>query len=446
MSTSSRALPPVVLLSLLSLAGACSPADIRDGTDAVDDSDTTDDTDDSSDTDTDTGGDETETGDDGRTAFGGSWQDDDDPSVCTVVLDPGADAEEVVNAASPGDVICLRAGEFARLIIENSGQEGAPITVRAYPGERQLAKVVADSGYSIRLNEADHVEIEGLWLDGAIHQGLYVYHSDYVIGRFNKVTNVGQECMRFKFSDFGAFAYNTVQTCGTNGPNGEGIYVGSGDEEGDDTHGVTIVGNDVSDTHDEGIELKGSTYDILVEGNRVHDLTCRDGGGIVVTSSDYGAGGTWDTGHVVRGNIVWNVQTSTSYKDGNGINARRGAHVYNNVVYGNQHFGIRVDDKWGQGGLVEVHHNTMCDNGISGVAVFNDTDVDLRGNIGADEADNIACDPAAFADPSGGDYRLLPSAAAALDGAPDLDIDIDIDGAPRPAGAGFDFGAYEHQP
>ena len=424
--------------------GSTGGEDTGSGTDAATDTGT------DGDTGTDTGdtgdtGDDSGPGGNGESPFGGSFDDGDDPSVCTVVLEAGANAEQAVADASPGDVVCLRAGDYNRVIVGTSGQEGAPITLRAYPGERHQARLVANGAYSIRVDDSNHVHIEGLWLDGASNQGLYVNASDHVIARFNRVTNVGQECMRFKYADFGAFAYNEIETCGTAGPNGEGIYVGSGEEEGDDSHGVSIVGNDISDTEDEGIELKGSTYDCLVEGNRVHDLTCRDGGGIVVTSSDFGANGTWDTGHVVRGNLVWNVTTSTSFRDGNGINIRRGARVYNNVTYGNQHYGIRVDDKWGQAGTVEVFHNTACDNADGGIAVFNDTPVVQANNLDRDEAGNLACASTLFVDAPGGNYRLNPGTPA-VDGAVDAGISVDLDGAARPAGAGFDFGAFEYQP
>ena len=364
---------------------------------------------------------------------------------CTQVLSAGADLAAIANAAAPGDVICLHAGEYAGFTLTQGGTQSAPLVIKANPGEEQLAVLTNNSsttGYGIRIDAADYVIVEALSID-KVNQGIYVKDSNYVQAWNNKVTEVGQECLRFKQSDFGAFIGNTVAGCGRKtGANGEGIYVGSGESPGDDTHGVLVSGNDISDTTHEGIELKGFTYDCIVENNVLHDLTVVDGGAIHVTTTESTANN--ESGHVVRGNIVHGVKTTTAYSDGNGIDIMRGATVYNNVLYDNQHYGIRVDDKSGLEGTVKVFHNTMLGNGSGALGLFDGVAPDVRNNLGPTSADNLAATADLFVQASSGDFHLKPGSAA-IDKGQDVGVATDLEGTPRPQGSGYDYGAYEHK-
>jgi parallel beta-helix repeat protein len=295
------------------------------------------------------------------------------------------------------------------------------------------------------VSNASHLVFDGLWVD-QINQGIYVYYSDYVVVQHCKVTQIGQECLRFKHSSYGAFIENDVHTCGTRyqeGLNGEGIYVGSGEENGDDTHDALISGNEIQDTRDEGVELKGSTANCVVEHNLVHDLLIRDGGGLVVAGPDLPNPSLAESGHIVRDNIVYNVQTRTVYQDGNGINVRRGALVYNNVSYANQHYGIRIDDKDGYGGAAKVYHNTFYGNPSGDVGVFDSAVTDIRNNLGSSASSNLPATAGLFLNATSGDFHLV-AGAAAIDAGQDVGVSVDIEGIGRPQGAGFDFGAYEY--
>jgi len=395
-----------------------------------------------------TGGSSTGGSNTGGSSTGGAGAVGGSPNTgpCTQELNAGASLATVANQAGPGDVICLHAGDYAGFTLTAAGADGSPLVIKAYPGEEQKARLTHDdftSGYGIRVDNADFVILEALWID-QVNQGIYVKDSDHVEAWNNKVTEVGQECLRFKQSNFGAFVGNTVAGCGRKtGANGEGIYVGSGESPGDDTHGVLVAGNDVSDTTHEGIELKGFTHDCVVENNVLHDLTVVDGGAIHVTTTESGANNA--SGHIVRGNIVFNAKTTTVYSDGNGIDFQRGGLVYNNVLYDNQHYGIRVDDKKGLQGSVQVFHNTMLGNGSGALGIYDGAAVDARNNLGPTSTDNMAASASLFVQASAGNFHLVPGSAA-IDQGSDVGIATDLEGTPRPQGAGFDYGAYEFVP
>jgi hypothetical protein len=152
-----------------------------------------------------------------------------------------------------------------------------------------------------------------------------------------------------------------------------------------------------------------------------------------------------ESGHIVRGNIVFNVVTTTVYSDGNGINFQRGGMIYNNVLYDNQHYGIRVDDKLGLKGTVKVFHNTMLGNGSGELGIFDGATPDVENNLGPTSADNLASSADLFVQASAGDFHLKPGSAA-IDQGSDVGIATDLEGTSRPQGPGFDYGAYERSP
>jgi hypothetical protein len=371
----------------------------------------------------------------------------DDPSLCTLVLEPGASLQEAADAAVPGDVICLRAGDYGTFDVTVSGTEAQPIVFKAYPGERRQARITAPDpheAHGIFMDGAAYIVVDGLWVD-RVNQGVYIRYSDHVTVQNCLVTNIGQECLRFKFSDFGAFIGNEVHDCGlraSEGLNGEGIYVGSGEENGDDTHGVLVRGNVIWNATDEGIELKGYTYDCVLEGNVIHDLVIKDGGAIHVATPDFDDAALRDSGHVVAGNITYNIQTRTEWSDGNGLCIMRGATVYNNLSYGNQHYGIRVDDKLMLGGQVLLYHNTLFDNGSGPLGLFDGVTPDARNNLGPDLPGDMAASAEMFVDAAAGDFHLA-AGSAPIDAGSDVGITVDLEGTPRPQGGGFDMGAYE---
>jgi hypothetical protein len=184
--------------------------------------------------------------------------------------------------------------------------------------------------------------------------------------------------------------------------------------------------------------------DNIVELNIVHDLVCKDGGGIKVSRADNDNIDLKESGHIARGNIVYNIETRTQYSDGNGINIHRGALVYNNVSFGNQHYGIRIDDKSGFDYNAEIYHNTLFDNDSGAVGLFDDISPDMRNNLGPDTAGNMVAQSVMFVDAAEGNFHLLPDSDP-IDAGEDAGITEDIEGISRPPGAGFDMGAYEFQ-
>ena len=381
--------------------------------------------------------------------------------------------QSAISSAQAGDTICLAAGKYRSFSIKGkNGQSGNPITLRPDPNIPQSAPNGCNnssfnppnsehwpvcisndnrsSGQGIKIgggnsNSQDwssHIVIDGLWVD-QVNQGIYIQNSDTVTVNNSRITDIGQECLRFKFSDNGQFFNNTVRGCGTkpNTSNGEGIYVGSGDERGDDTHNVLVRGNDVSQTFSEGIELKNSSYNVTVEYNHVHDSTIEDGGGINIQRWESGARTT--SGHVIRNNRVHNIRTKTRWEDGNGIRAGRGAKIYNNLLYDNQHAGLRIDDKDNLRDLVEVFHNTFYNNGAGPTIIADNPSYDIRNNIGPIQSGNIQAQSSLFVNASAGDFHLQSSATAAIDQGANLGITDDFDGNVRPVGSAPDIGAYE---
>jgi hypothetical protein len=373
-----------------------------------------------------------------------------DPSLCTVVIEAGGSIQAAADAAVPGDVICIRAGDYGTFDVTVSGTEAQPIVFKAYPGERRQARIMGSNpreAHGIFMDGANHIVVDGLWVD-QVNQGIYIRYSDFVIVQNCLVTNIGQECLRFKFSDYGAFIGNEIHDCGLRAPeglNGEGIYVGSGEENGDDTHGVLVRGNVIWNATDEGIELKGYTCDCVLDGNVIHDLVIKDGGAIHVATPDFDDPALRDSGHVVRGNITYNIQTRTEWSDGNGLCIMRGATVYNNLSFNNQHYGLRVDDKLLHRGAVMLYHNTLFGNGSGELGLFDGVTPDARNNLGTDLPGNMAASEEMFVNAAGGDFHLVPGAAA-IDAGSDAGITYDLEGTPRPQGGGFDMGAYEFLP
>jgi hypothetical protein len=366
---------------------------------------------------------------------------DDTPGSCQEFSNPGTAAA----ASTAGDTILIKAGTYPHFTISRSGTAAAPITFKAYPGDELQARITENNytqSQGIRVDEADHIVIEGLWIN-QVNQGIYVYQSDYVVAKNCKVTSIGQECMRFKFSNNGAFRNNYIAECGLAGSNGEGIYVGSApSQDYDPTFNVRVSGNEITNVTDEGIELKHNSRSCIVEKNYVHNAVIRDGGGINVQFAD---ADTSPAGHIIRGNIVSDISTRTTSKDGNGIRMGNGGMVYNNVLFNNQHAGIRIDDKEKRHHLVKVFNNTFYNNGTNPIDVYTGPAIDIRNNLGPSSAGNMEARSEYFINIAEGDFHLHPNSAPVDSGQEIPEVANDADDISRPQGTGWDYGAYEYR-
>ena len=229
------------------------------------------------------------------------------------------------------------------------GTVAAPLVFRTEPGARSLATFTSgtlDRGAGASLADVDHVHLYdlrltralvGLACTGCAHvrvEGLTVEELGQAgvhIGRHR----TGGEAPRFvgSASHHCDVVGNTIRNTGlATARYGEGVYIGTGGLQGDQTHHILVAGNHVLDTRAEGIEIKAHTHHVvvrdnvveggshffhgaitvgaqafdapdghyLIEGNRVHGFRATEGGTVAGIAVGHGT-------TVVRGNVVWDI-------------------------------------------------------------------------------------------------------------------------------------------
>ena len=114
----------------------------------------------------------------------------------------------------------------------------------------------------------------------------------------------------------------------------------------DNTHNITIQGCTIYNTADEGIELKGGTYNMIVESNTIYSANLPQNsygvGGGAIEVDEEGTYNYWPSNpnQVVGGNTVYNTVI--------GIRGGTGGTYYNNVVYGCSSYGMLINNSGGQ--------------------------------------------------------------------------------------------------
>jgi hypothetical protein len=113
---------------------------------------------------------------------------DSDPSRCTTVLQPGGGLQAAINAANPGDVICLRAGEYTNsgaINMKSGSPTQARITIKSYPGESATIRAAIE-----HLDDDAPATLDGLEIDshGASHASIR-WWGDNLTVRYVSVTN-----------------------------------------------------------------------------------------------------------------------------------------------------------------------------------------------------------------------------------------------------------------
>jgi Right handed beta helix region len=264
-------------------------------------------------------------------------------------------------AAKPGDQIKLVATIYQTLEYRGEGNEpgkrnaadgtpSAPITITAAngvwidPGNKSNNKPALD------IMRAANVNVVGLRVRNS-QFGIRILQSSGttetpIIVAFNTVSDIGHAGIHIGGFDshipsrYVRVEGNTVTRTGqTAAQYGEGIYLGYGGREWiDETSNVQVIGNEISYTTAEGIDIKPGVRHVMVENNQIHDLSPMLGGAIsasyVGTAPNPKPGESIDV--VLRRNRIWNVNL-----DGRGGSndwaiwvGHGGVTVENNFVWG----------------------------------------------------------------------------------------------------------------
>lgn len=234
----------------------------------------------------------------------------------------------------PGSEVIVRAGTYRYpVVITSRGTAERPVRIAAEPGARPLLT------YSVVIERADHVVVEGLTVSGAEHSGFILRDgSAHVTLKGSTVERSGLGIWIGAGAGSGLrIGGNTLRDNRT-----DGIAVDVVNASPDDPSvisGNTITGNGIH-----GIELNGSGF--VVEGNRVsgNGVTMSGTSGIHVYAKD----AAQDAGdrNLIRYNLVTGQRESDG-QDGNGIQLDRFCDdnvVAFNVASGNDGAGINLFD------------------------------------------------------------------------------------------------------
>ena len=285
-----------------------------------------------------------------------------------------ATVQAAIDGAGPSTRLLLAPGFYGPIRV--NGADGLSIVGPA-DGVAALASGALDRGAGITVENASDVTIANLSFTDSLW-GIQVRSSTNVLLAGNTVARVGQEAIHvFDNSSDVRIQNNTISHTGLR-PGvdleqglpfrtfGEGIYIGFGQDPSDATNSVLISGNEISHTSSEAIDLKPGTHDITVERNVIHDVATQTSGVVVVHVGQHPS----VNGNIsIRRNIIWNVSTTSRFRDGNAILVSGPVHVQANVIWDTQHRGVFVENVTGPNRNVTVSRNVIFDNGSGDVVV-----------------------------------------------------------------------------
>lgn len=232
-------------------------------------------------------------------------------------------------SAAPGDVLLLRPGTYeGHFVIDRSGSATAPVVLCGGRDAVLDGGSTAD-GYALHLEGADHWRVTGVTVRGAAKGIVLDGSSDNEIVGV-AVERTGEEGVHLRrHSSRNIVRDSTVTGTGLARRDiGEGIYVGSAEGswcrltscEPDRSDGNRVVGNRVSETSAEPIDVKEGTTGGLLSGNHL-DGTGSDADSLIdvkgngwTVEGTIGAGSSgdgaavyrildgWGQGNVFRGN------------------------------------------------------------------------------------------------------------------------------------------------
>ncbi|CAM9272210.1 unnamed protein product [Scytosiphon promiscuus] len=329
--------------------------------------------------------------------------------------DDDSELQTQLNNASPGDTIYIPEGtHYVSLTTAVDGTEDEPITIRNQPGVDRADCVLKGDDRS-RVLEILHnyYIIEGFTVDGDDGSDEYREQLIYVEGSRDpsevngvqsaltgvqilgmSVINAAKECIRLRYfvtdclvqaNDIGPCGIEDFQQ-GSDGSNGEGVYIGTAlnqidDKNGDDVvdvcTGITVADNDIDTQGSEGVDIKEGSYGNLVYRNTIRGQMDPETGGISLRGDD---------NIVLENNII----------DGEGACIRISGHEYDDVDYGqnNEVYENTLDGCRHSAIKVNESPQIICENYVT--AVTDPTDDEeyavVRGDAAADYVDTVSND------------------------------------------------------
>jgi len=122
---------------------------------------------------------------------------------------------------------------------------------------------------------------------------------------------------------------------------GEGIYIGSGNNEELYTDNVIIVGNDLHDLIAEAIDVKRHSKMIFIQHNTIDQINVNSQGAIVLGLDTNGQVQNYNAQMLVANNVISNV-TSRAFNGNFVVVAVGGVRIFRNVMFNAADHGVAI--------------------------------------------------------------------------------------------------------
>ena len=402
---------------------------------------------------------------------------------CTMIVEPGKDVFVDGSSLSPGDTICLNAGEYWKLqLCFINGADGNPIVVRNNGGKVIVKAGDGGSGgqwfsiedsSNVRLTgtgdpnikygiysitglvswnestkiEVDHLELSGAWINFSgssddpdfIEENYYIHHN-YVYGHGASAIYLGEAHHADQFVNKNCdISYNIIVDSAW-----KGIQFKSSLEGGmlhhnfiyntcfgpSDPSEFTSICAAINITHGSNVEVYNN---VIIKNGSV---------GIIGGDSLYP--------HNIYNNLIVDMYKATG--DGDAFLTWGGNYqIFNNTIVGAARFGINLDGSSGEN--CSVFNNIIVDNSSDSIHFDGSPGEDFNSHYNLTKENGYTKDSVGFVKPtydvSNYDYHLTEGSPAIDAGVipssvVDFDLVDDLEGAYRPKGTGYDIGAYEY--
>ena len=289
--------------------------------------------------------------------------------------------QNALRQAPAGTAFEFAPGEHQPIRVSNlRGDRDHPIVITA--ADKNNPPTFTDNSYAgragIHLSDSANVTISNIVVRRAmwgirIDDASVGIHIDAVT-----IDDIGQEAIRVaERSSYVTISNSTIKNTGRRPGTtddgtpfslfGEGIYLGTGKDNRDEVHHITIEGNTISRTTTEAIDIKQPVRDVVVANNTIRDIRTGTSGAIAIhIERDFAA---TNPNIRISGNTIANISTNSGSRDGVGIVVGSSVDIIGNTIRNTQHYGVRIDDNGSKGHLItaNVRDNTISNAGIRAV-------------------------------------------------------------------------------